>query len=99
MEKNKPEVIKWLQTKGKNRRIQVALYKQFDEYFFEVYTKRLVDFKSRRITETHNIYSVETFFVMQDICNRFTKDSEIMNKILHKEIDKISPYRASTNLK
>jgi hypothetical protein len=87
--------MKAILAKSKNRRIEIFL---LPEKVFLVKTKRLVDFKTRRILITENIYSVQTFTLLRDLFALFLNDSEVKNKILLKELSEIEKMAVITNL-
>jgi hypothetical protein len=87
--------MKAILAKSKNRRIEIFL---LPEKVFLVKTKRLVDFKTRRIVITENIYSVQTFTLLRDLFALFLNDSEVKNKILLKELSEIEKMAVITNL-
>lgn len=99
MEKPKVQLLKFVDVKGKNKRIHVALYLDLKDktHFFLQYTKTLVDFKKRKIIETNNVYSVETFSILYDVSKRFLNDSEIENKILNVELSKMQKFEGTSN--
>jgi hypothetical protein len=87
--------MKAMLAKSKNRRIEIFL---LPEKVFLVKTKRLVDFKTRKILITENIYSVQTFTLLRDLFALFLNDSEVKNKILLKELSEIEKMAVITNL-
>jgi hypothetical protein len=87
--------MKAILAKSKNRRIEIFL---LPEKVFLVKTKRLVDFKTRKILITENIYSVQTFTLLRDLFALFLNDSEVKNKILLKELSEIEKMAVITNL-
>jgi len=96
----KENVLKHYLAKGNNRRIVCILVDcPVNGKYFRVKTKRLIDFKQRKISETDNIYSVETFAVMFGMFDKMLNDSEVKNKLILKELNKIKPYKGFTNIK
>jgi hypothetical protein len=87
--------MKAILAKSKNRRVEIFL---LPEKVFLVKTKRLVDFKTRKILITENVYSVQTFAVLRDLFALFLNDSEVKNKILLKELSEIEKMAVITNL-
>lgn len=85
MERDEVRPTKIYSAKTKNRRIVVLFYadpKRKAEPFFRVVTKRLVDFSLRKITNTDNIYSVETFEALTDMFDEaFRNDPEIVKLV------------------
>ena len=71
--------------KTKNRRVEITLFKNPDdlkeEPFFVVHTKRLVSFKDRKITQTNNVYTVETMIVMAQLLGSFLDEPEVNKSI------------------
>jgi hypothetical protein len=95
----KAKAINGIVSKGINFRVQVGLMEdESGERFFFVTTKRLADFKTRNITKTEFIYSVETFAVLVHISNFFIEHPLIKNKVLLKELSKIVPAVTQTDL-
>jgi len=93
------EIIDHLVAKGVNRRITILLFQDKENYkAFRVITKRLVDFKSRNIIETDNLYSIETFKVLSELSVWFFERPKIKNKLLLNEIKNIKPYNAKSSL-
>ena len=88
--------MKAILAKAKNRRIEIYLLPQ---KAFLVRTKRLIDFKTRTITTTENVYSVETFYLLRDLFVYFLDNSEVKNKILLKELSEKMHVSVKTNLK
>jgi hypothetical protein len=87
--------MKAILAKSKNRRIEIFL---LPEKVFVVKTKRLVDFKTRKILITENVYSVQTFVLLRDLFALFLNDSEVKNKTLLKELNEIEKMAVITNL-
>ena len=82
-------IIKQCFVKSYNKRIEILLFKEDDEFIFAIATKRLVDFKTRNIRKTETFYSVESFIVIAEILKiEFLDDSLIINKLLKKDINK-----------
>lgn len=90
---------KWIQARAKNRRIEILMYqKQGEEPVFLVYTKRLVSFSERKITETKTMYGVQTFVVMKELFELMLGDSEV-NKLINPYMGWTKEkYKATTNL-
>lgn len=96
---DKHKVLKWVQIKSKNRRIEIVLESLNNEKRFRIFTKRLIDFKTRNITSTHTAYSIESFCFIYDAMRLFFEDSETINKLLLKEINNIKKGTCITNIK
>ncbi len=95
----KIKIIHLINSKGKNYRVNISLVEdEKQDKFFIVRTKRLKDFKSRAITTTDNIYSIETFAVLSYTSNFFMEHPEIQNKILLNELHKINKAKTTTTL-
>lgn len=63
-------MIYGLNAKSKNRRVQLFVFKSPDGVIcYHIRTKRLVDFKTRYIIKTDNVYSYETFRIMLEVMN------------------------------
>ena len=71
--------------KTKNKRIEITLFKNPDdpkeEPFFQVYTKRIVSKSDRKITQTNNVYTVETMIVMAQLLGSFLDEPEVNKSI------------------
>lgn len=95
----KAKAIHGIISKGKNFRVSIALMEdEKGERFFFVTTKRLIDFKTRNITKTELVYSVETFAILAHISKFFIDHPKIKNKVLLKELNKIVPATTTTDL-
>lgn len=95
----KAKAIHGIISKGINFRVEVLLMEDgAGERFFFVTTKRLTDFKTRNITKTEFVYSIETFAVLTHISNFFLAHPKIKNKVLLKELSKIIPAHTETDL-
>lgn len=96
----KQKCLKFIELKGKNKRICIYLIENKDGVrSFSVHTKTLIDFKSRNILLTDTVYSVETFCAMANAFTYFIENSEVKNKILLKEISEITLFNGNSNLK
>ena len=92
--------LKQVIAKGKNKRINIFLIEDSKgNKAFLVYTKTLVDFKTRNILSTSTSYSVETFAVLRDIFSSFLDDAEVKNKLIHKELSRIHKFSGSSDLR
>jgi hypothetical protein len=91
--------IKHISLKGNNKRIKIGLFLNIKDnnHFFIQSTRTLVDRKKRQIISTQNIYSVETFAVLNDVFSKFLNDSEIANKILNIELSKVVRFSGTSN--
>lgn len=85
--------------KGKNKRIQIELCEDSEKKFFVLYTKTLIDFKARHILETHNSYSIESFFAIQELSEWFINHPKIKNKEILKELNQMQKFTLYTDLK
>jgi len=99
MEDSNVVLLKHISVKGNNKRIKVGLFlnKKENNHFFIQSTRTLIDRKKRNILSTQNIYSVETFAVLNDVFSRFLNDSEISNKILNVELSKVVRFSGTSN--
>ncbi len=95
----KLKVLKYIHARGKNKRITMALMEEEEtgEKCFRMTTKILANFKTRNIISTDGIYSVETFAVMNSLMTALMDDPEVRNKLIHKELSKITPFNAQRN--
>ena len=94
------KTLKHIESKGKNKRINIYLLEATDGFkSLAIHTRTLIDFKTRNILKTDTLYSVETFSVLSNLMNYSINDSEVKNKILLKELNDIIPFNAKTNLK
>lgn len=85
-EKKKATVLAGIFIKDKNRRVSISLQDSGDDRFFVITTKRLVDFQKRQITETNNIFSLDTFMLMRDAMNELIGNSTVGNKFLLRDL-------------
>lgn len=79
-----PRAAKRYNAKGKNRRIQITLFVQEnkkEEPFFQVITKRLIDFKKRQITHTNNVFTVESMMMLEMLLSEFMNESVVKKEI------------------
>lgn len=96
----KNSVLHIIKAKGKNKRVEIALLGVGNQSkAFVVKTKTLVDFKTRNILETQNIYSVETFAVLRDLFDIFLNNPEIKNKLILKELSEINKFKCDSTFK
>ena len=91
------QILKYVSLKGNNKRIKIALIEKDGQFIFVQETRTLIDRKTRQIVGTDNIYSVETFAVLNDVFSKFLEDPEIKNKILHRELSKIVKFTGTSN--
>lgn len=91
------EVIKYVSLKGNNKRIKIGLLEKDGQFVFVQETRTLIDRKTRQIVRTDNIYSVETFAILNDVFSKFLDNPEIKNKILHRELSKIVKFKGTSN--
>jgi hypothetical protein len=91
------EVIKYVSLKGNNKRIKIGLLEKDGQFVFVQETRTLIDRKTRQIVRTDNIYSVETFAILNDVFSKFLDSPEIKNKILHRELSKIVKFKGTSN--
>ena len=76
------KVKHFVNTKPKNRRVEIILYQnEDDEFVFRVFTKRLVSFNDRLINTTDNYYTVETFILMSQLSEMFINSCEIIDMV------------------
>lgn len=95
----KAKPIHQLKAKGNNKRIVIQIIQYEDKSkAILVATKTLIDFKTRNILSTTNLYSVETFAILKDMFSYILDNSEIKNKIFLKELDNISFFKVETSL-
>jgi hypothetical protein len=93
------EPLYWIRSKGKNKRIEIVLYDFGDQKAFRLYTKTLISFKDREILVTDNLYSIETFKLINEISNHFFENSKIANKVILRELNDIKKWEARGNFK
>jgi len=84
MEEVKAKAIKKYKAKSKNRRIEITLWENESDgsLFFQVQTKRLIDFKLRQITVVDNIYTVETMVLLSELSADFC-DNPVVKKAIN----------------
>lgn len=95
------KVIKVSSLRGKNTRISIVLKynKESDAHYYLVQSRRLTNIKLRQINKVETVYSVETFTVLMEVgFVEFLNDPLIRNKVLHREISKIDPFKGSRYL-
>lgn len=78
---SKMQPIKIFLAKKRNRRLEILFCKQDDDYVFLVKTKRLVDFKKRKITTTNIAYGIETFVALQELFGITIDDVDVAKRI------------------
>jgi len=84
MEEVKAKAIKKYKAKSKNRRIEITLWENESDgsLFFQVQTKRLIDFKLRQITSLDNVYTVETMVLLSELSADFCHDP-VVKKVIN----------------
>lgn len=98
MEK-KSKLIEHVEAKGVNKRITIFMYEEADKSkCFRVITKTLIDFKSRHIVGTDNLYSVETFAVLKDLFSFVLDNSKVRNKLCLKQLADRQLFNVKTSL-
>lgn len=78
--------LKVIRTKFLNRRVEVCIYDKNGEYSVRVYTKRLIDFKTREIAKTDTFYTLETFVVVASFSQMVLQD-DLFNELFYKKHD------------
>ena len=78
--------LKLIRTKFLNRRVEVCIYDKDGEYLIRVYTKRLIDFKERKISSSDTFYSLETFIAIASI-NQMIMQDDFFNELFYKTHD------------
>ena len=78
--------LKLIRTKFLNRRVEVCIYDENGEYLIRVYSKRLIDFKERKISSSDTIYSLETFIAIASI-NQMILQDDFFNELFYKKHD------------
>jgi len=97
--KSKSKILHQLKAKGNNKRILIQIIEFEDKsHSIAVFTKTLIDFKSRNILKTSNLYSVETFKIINDMFSYILDSPEIKNKLFLQEIDQIKKFRVETSI-
>ena len=67
-------------------RMRGAIYDKNGEYSVRVYTKRLIDFKERKISSSDTFYSLETFIAIASI-NQMIMQDDFFNELFYKNHD------------
>ena len=80
------KTLKLIRTKFLNRRVEVCIYDKDGEYSVRVYTKRLIDFKERKISSSDTFYSLETFIAIASISQMIMQD-DFFNELFYKNHD------------
>jgi hypothetical protein len=92
-------LIKKIDVKGKNKRMFIFLFERpNNDHFIVMGSKTLIDFKTRQILTTENVYSVETFVVLKDVMSILLENSEVKNKILLRELANVGKFKGKTDL-
>ena len=81
--------LKLIRTKFLNRRVEVCIYDENGEYLIRVYSKRLIDFKERKISSSDTFYSLETFIAIAGINQMILQDNFFNELFYKKHNDKI----------
>lgn len=93
--------LKFIELKQKNRRIYIYVTEdQNEELSFSVHTKRLIDFKSRKIVRSDVVFGYHTFKLLSEMMDHVLKDSELLRKT--NRLDKyfqVEKATAKTNIK
>ena len=63
-----------------------TIYDKDGEYVVYVYTKRLIDFKERKISSSDTFYSLETFIAIASI-NQMIMQDDFFNELFYKTHD------------
>ena len=99
--KQKSEIkqpFKFAECKRENRRIHVLIYETDNGHAAVIYTKRLVNKRTRHILESHVSYSFETLAVLMDVLVMLFDDPEF-KKATNREAGQIPKWNLSTNIK
>lgn len=95
----KAKPIHQLKAKGNNKRIVIQIIEYEDKsHAVLVMTKRLIDFKTRNILITDNIYSIETFAILKDMFSFILDKPEVKNKLFLKALSEIKQFKIETTL-
>ena len=97
----KPEIkqpFKFAVVKRENRRIQVLIYETDNSHAAVIYTKKLVDRKTRHILESQISYSFETLALLREVLVMLFDDPEF-KKATNREVGQIPKWGMSTNIK
>ena len=70
------ELIRFIECKKRNRRVVIHWYKCDGEDMFYLHTRRLVDFKQRKIFVWGGWIGFDTFMLLRDIIQLMTDDLE-----------------------
>ena len=80
------KLLKLIRTKFLNRRVEICIYDKDGECLIRVYTKRLIDFKKRKISSSDVFYSMETFVAIASI-NQMILQDDFFNELFYKNHD------------
>ena len=78
--------LKLIRTKFLNRRVEICIYDKNGEYSVRVFTKRLIDFKERKISSSDTFYSLETFIAIASI-NQMIMQDDLFKELFYKNHD------------
>jgi hypothetical protein len=90
--------LKFIEAKGKNKRIDIFLVQEGESKYFILHTKTLQDRKTRSISETKCVFSVGTFTALNELMNTFLDAGPVKNKLITKELRQIEKFKAVTNI-
>ena len=93
------KMIKFIGIKGKNKRIVCSIYENQESKLktFRLTTKRLECFKTRNIIKTDNLYTIETMYLIFHILTEYFTNTEILNKLLLRELNDIGEFKGEKN--
>ena len=99
MSVEKVNILEIVKMKSKNKRIEIVLVEGIDKQkFFIVRSKTLVSFSDRKISETNNVYSVETFVALKEAFSFILGNSKIKNKTLLRDLSNMGRWTTSSTL-
>ncbi len=95
---------KFIEIKGNNYRVLVVLdYTDKNNKTFLMQTRRLIDFKTRKISRVDNVFGFETFIMVYECMKSIFENETIRNKILLNDFYKLENAlkkpKGSSNLK
>lgn len=98
---NNHKLLKYAALKKKNRRIKIVFIQdEKGETALIIETKRLVDFKTRKIQKWGGVLSMETFDAMAAVFDLLREDAEFV-KATNREIGQArkNQYQCRTNIR
>ena len=95
---------KFIEIKGNNYRVLVLMdYSDKENKTFLMQTRRLIDFKTRKIIRVDNVFGFETFVMIYECMKAIFENETVRNKILLNDFHKLETItkrpKGNSNLK